>query len=299
MILAPIVLFVYSRLEHTRQVIEALQNNILAKDSELIIYSDFAKTKELEDKVKGVREYIKCINGFKNVTIIYRDKNLGLANSIIDGVTTVVNRYGKVIVLEDDIVTNRYFLKFMNEALEFYKDKKKVWHIAGWNYPISSEGLDDTFLWRLMNCWGWATWSDRWDYFEKDSDKLIKEFTKEQIKYMNLDGCLKTWSQVISNKKGLIDTWAVYWYACIIKNNGLCLNPVKTLVINIGIDGSGENCGRNDAYESALSDKETLFFSIDLYENTIALQRIIQFYNTQKKITIKRIINKIKRVFGK
>jgi len=79
----------------------------------------------------------------------------------------LLNEYGKIIVLEDDLLTSPYFLKFMNEALEYYKNEKKVWHISGWNYPINNEGLDDVFFWRTMNCWGWATWADRWQYFEK------------------------------------------------------------------------------------------------------------------------------------
>jgi len=95
-----------------------------------------------------------------------------LANSIIDGVTNIVNRYGKIIVLEDDLVTSQYFLKFMNEALEFYQDEKKVWHISGWNYPINIDIKDDVFLWRVMNCWGWATWKDRWNFYEKNVDDL-------------------------------------------------------------------------------------------------------------------------------
>jgi len=113
-----------------------------------------------------VRKYIHSINGFKKVTVVERDKNMGLADSIIDGVTTVVNQYGKLIVLEDDLVTSPYFLKFMNDALDFYQHEKKVWHISGWNYSITTNDLDDVFLWRLMNCWGWATWADKWQHYE-------------------------------------------------------------------------------------------------------------------------------------
>ena len=132
-----------------------------------LCFSDAAKNEDEVEKVNEVRRYIKAIDGFKKVTVIEREKNWGLADSIIDGVTKIINQYGKVIVLEDDLVTSLYFLKFMNEALEFYKDEKKVWHISGWNYPIESDGLEDVFFWRLMNCWGWATWADRWSYYER------------------------------------------------------------------------------------------------------------------------------------
>ena len=157
---APIVLFVYDRPFHTKQTIEALQKNQLASLSELFIYSDDAKNYGSQDNVDEVREYIYKIGGFKKVTIIKREKNWGLANSIIDGVTQIVNKYGKIIVLEDDLVTSKYFLTFMNNALEFYKYEERVWHICGWNYPINFDGLDDVFLSRLMNCWGWGTWKD-------------------------------------------------------------------------------------------------------------------------------------------
>ena len=147
----------------------------------------------MHEKVDEVREYIDSIDGFKKVTVIKREKNWGLANSIIDGVTKIVNDYGKIIVLEDDLVTSPYFLKFMNEALDFYQEEKEVWHISGWNYPIEIDGLNDVFLWRTMNCWGWATWANRWENFEKNTGHLIKEFSKSDIKRFNIDGYQNFW----------------------------------------------------------------------------------------------------------
>ena len=188
MTLAPIVIFVYNRPWHIQQSLEALKKNELAKVSELFIYSDGPKD---EDSIKGVEEvrsYIKDVSGFRKVTIIKRKENWGLANSIIDGVNEIVNKYEKIIVLEDDLVTSPYFLNFMNEALEFYKNKKKIWHISGWNYPIKTYGIEDVFLWRVMNCWGWATWKDRWQYFEKNTEKIVSEFSKSERKRFNFYG---------------------------------------------------------------------------------------------------------------
>lgn len=294
--LAPIVLFVYNRPDHTRQTVEALQKNELAEQSELFIYSDEAKNDDARGNVDEVREYIDTIEGFKKVTIIKREKNWGLADSIIDGVTKIVNEYGKIIVLEDDLVTSKYFLKFMNEALEFYEGEDKVWHISGWNYPIDTNGLDDVFLWRAMNCWGWATWADRWQYFEKDTDKLISEFTKEDIKEFNLDGVEDFFGQVTANKENKIKTWAIYWYASIFQKDGLCLNPTKTFVKNIGHDGSGVHCGESESYITTLSlTKNINIFSI-LNENNTALNRIKSFYKKQKKSFLTRVINKIARI---
>ena len=297
--LAPIVLFVYNRPWHTKQTVEALQKNELAKESELFIYCDEAKNEDAGKSVDEVREYIDKVDGFKKVTIIKREKNWGLADSIIDGVTKIVNEYGKIIVLEDDMVTSPYFLKFMNEALEFYKDEEKVWHISGWNYPIDTDGLDDVFLWRLMNCWGWATWANRWEYYEKDVYKTINEFTNDDIKRFNLDGTEGFWGQVTANKANKINTWAILWYATIFKQNGLCLNPSQTYVENIGHDGSGIHCGESDSYSNTLSSLKNINISCTLSENQLAFQKIQYFYKKQKKSLLVRVINKLSRIIFK
>jgi len=294
--LAPIVLFVYNRPDHTRQTIEALQKNKLANESELFVYSDAAKNDDARKNVDEVRKYVDNIDGFKKITIIKRDRNWGLADSIIDGVTKIINEYGKIIVLEDDLVTSPYFLKFMNEALEFYRDKKKIWHISGWNYPIDTDGLEDVFLWRLMNCWGWATWADRWKYYEKDVNKTINEFSKEDIKRFNLDGVENFWGQVISNKDGKINTWAIFWYATIFKKEGLCLNSSRTFVENIGNDSSGTHCGETDIFKSNLSLFQKISFTRNISENKLAVNNLKLFYKSSKKSIFERITNKVKRI---
>ena len=161
---APIVLFTYNRLLHTRKTVESLQNNELANKSNLFIFSDGPKNEKDQVIIKDIRNYLKKIKGFKKIEIIEREKNFGLANNIIDGVTKIVNEYGKIIVLEDDILTNQYFLKFMNEALEFYEKEEKVMHISGYMYPIDSKELPDTFFIKPTTCWGWATWKRAWKY---------------------------------------------------------------------------------------------------------------------------------------
>ena len=299
MSLAPIVLFVYNRLSHTERTINSLRNNKLAEASELFIYSDYAKNKDSKREVQEVRDYITRVNGFKSVTVIFRDKNLGLAESIMDGVTSIVNRYGKVIVLEDDIVTSPFFLKFMNEALDYYKENNKVWHISGWNYPINQDDLGDVFLWRLMNCWGWATWKNKWSFFDKDADFLIKKFKKIDIHEFNLDGFENFWHQVLQNKKGEINTWAVFWYATIFTNKGLCLNPSKTFSLNIGHDASGVHCDTNSYFDDSLSLEDEVNLNCENIENEIALKKIQDFYKNSKKNIFIRVVNKAFRfVFG-
>jgi hypothetical protein len=185
----------------------------------------------------------------------------------------------------------------MNEALEFYKDEKKVWHISGWNYSISALGLDDVFSWRLMNCWGWATWADKWVFFEKNTNKLVSEFSKEQIRYLNLDGSYDAWSQVILNKENKINTWAIFWYAAIVKNRGLCVNPVETLVCNIGLDGSGVHCGSSGFLKNKINQvKRNVRFKVMSVENNLAVSRIKLYYKSAKKNIFYRVIGKIYRI---
>ena len=209
MSLAPIVLFTYDRLWHTQKTIEALKNNELASKSELIIYVDGAKNKSVYESVSQVRDYVETVDGFKKVTIITRDKNWGLANSIIDGVTQVIKKYGKVIVLEDDLVTSPFFLRYMNDALEFYKDEDKVMHVSGYIYPIDNNKLSDTFFIKPDTCWGWATWDRAWKYFKKDTDYYLNIFNKKMIRDFNLNGSYDYFKQIKANKNGRIETWAI------------------------------------------------------------------------------------------
>jgi len=298
MMFAPIVLFTYNRPWHTRQIIDALQKNELARESELFVYSDEAKDDHARKSVDEVRAYLDNISGFKKITIIKRDKNWGLANSIIDGVSQIVKKYGSIIVLEDDIVTSPYFLKFMNEALKFYENEKKVWHVSGWNYPIQSNSLDDVFLWRGMNCWGWATWADRWKYYEKNIELTLSEFTKEDIKRFNLDGATKNfWSQITDNKNKKINTWAIFWYATIFKNSGLCLNPTQTLVENIGHDASGTNCNFNTIYTNKIKGNNYKNVSTIIKENDIEVKNIKDFYLMNKKTKLQKIAKYIRDIY--
>lgn len=297
--LAPILFLVYNRPVHTRKTVEALKKNELASQSELFICSDGAKNDDALQQVKEVRDYIKTIEGFKKITIIEQDKNIGLSRAMISGVTKVVNEYGKIIVLEDDINTSPYFLKFMNEALEFYKDKDKVWHVSGWCHPIDTDNLEDAFLWRCMNCWGWATWADKWRYFEKNPDNLVSTWKKDDIDRFNLDGTHDFWSQVTQNRDGIIDSWAIFWYATIFSRQGLCVNPFISQVENIGFDGSGENCISSIDQQSLNTDKYFKNFTLpsDYIENYFMVEQIKRYYLDQLLIK-NRIFKKIKKILN-
>ena len=294
---AAITLFVYNRPWHTRQTVEALLKNDLAGQSDLTIFSDASKGSDTDLQVQEVRDYLKTISGFKSVRVVEREENWGLAESIIQGVTEVVNQYGKVIVLEDDIVTSPAFLQFMNQALNFYERQKEVWHISGWSSPIATEGLGDVFLWRAMNCWGWATWADRWQQFDKSPAALIKNWSAEEKYRFDLDGSGVFWNQVEANASGKINTWAIFWYATIFQNNGLCLNPAASYVDNIGHDGSGVHCGSGNGHRSTnLCTSGQVSFITNYGESEVAVARIVEFYKRLKKPFHVRLVNKISRV---
>ncbi len=256
--LAPIVLFVYNRPWHTRQTVEALQKNDLASESDLYIYADGAKNDTALPQVQEVRSYLKTISGFKAVHIIEREKNWGLADNIIDGVTHIVNTYGRIIVLEDDIVTSVGFLKFMNNALEMYEYEGRVMHISGYMFPVKKK-MPNTFFYNTASCWGWGTWQRAWKYFNSDAKYLLNQlYQRKLIVKFNLNGAYKYTDQLINNISNTQKTWAIKWYASFFLANGCALHPYPSFVNNIGFDGSGIHCD---------DDKNSIFHWNELRED--------------------------------
>lgn len=237
---APIALFVYNRPLHTRQTVAALQKNKLASESDLIIFSDAPKRPEAAAAVGEVREYIKAITGFRSVNIVERDRNLGLANSIIDGVTRLCQEYGRVIVLEDDLVTSPFFLEYMNTALARYQNEEQVMQISGYMFPISVAAATDAVFLPLTTSWGWATWQRAWQHLDPAAmgHGVLKDNVDMRHKF-NLDGGYDYFGMLKQQMQGRIDSWAIRWYLSVWMRGGLTLFPLKTLVENIGLDGSG------------------------------------------------------------
>ena len=251
-ILAPIVLIAFNRVNHFKQTLSALAKNKEAKDSMLYICIDGPRNLEEEKNQKEMCDYVEIIRTqFLNIKIIKQNYNIGLAKNMIQNVTSIVNKHGKLIVIEDDDFVSEAFLKFMNDALTYYEPHKKVWHIASHTLVNDIKKKNEVFLYRVMNCWGWGTWKDRWKYFENDSEKLINEFTEQDIKKFNLDDTESFWSQILDNHSGRINTWATFWYATVFKNKGLCMNPFYSYVKNIGLDGSGVHKNLNKEYQDS------------------------------------------------
>lgn len=297
---SPIVLFVYNRPWHTQQTIEALQRNELAAESELYIYADGEKNGKISDSVLQVRSYIQEVSGFKKVTIIERDKNFGLANSIIDGVTQIVKKHGHVIVLEDDLVTSSVFLRYMNDALNLYKDNSEVISIHGYQYPLEDAAdLTDTFFIKGADCWGWATWAHEWELFESDGQKLLDQLElrdlQKEADFNNSYGFTKMLKDQV---KGKNHSWAIRWYMSAFLLNKLTLYPKQSLVQNIGNDSSGTHCSQTAQFniEHLLENLPELKKPNQIEEDLYARRLMERYFNRTKLTFMDAVFRKIKRI---
>ncbi len=297
--LAPIALFVYNRPEHTRRTLNYLQKNLLADESRLFIFSDAPKTDSDQAKVEQVRRHIKDVTGFKAVKVLEQKKNLGLANSIIDGVTQLVNEYGKVIVFEDDLLSSVYTLQYFNEALTRYRDEEKVMHIGAYMYNLGDKKLPQTFFYRAASSWGWATWARAWKDFEPDIEQLIKQFDKEKINRFSIEGTMNFWKQVNEFKAGKNNSWAIRWYASVFLKGGLTLNPSASLINNIGNDGSGIHSNNEDMYQVKIAKKAVTQFPVEIVEDQQAYRAIKFFLKHRKGSLLQRGLRFLKQLQGK
>ena len=287
--LAPICLFVYSRLQETMQTIESLKQNPLASESELFIYSDGEKNKKSQHAVLAVRDYIHSITGFQKVTIIESKTNKGLANSIIAGVTEVVNTYGKVIVLEDDLIFSTNFLKFMNDALDFYEDKKRILNISGYAFDLKYPAgytYDVAFSYRFSS-WGWAIWKDRWnniDWEMKDYNAYRWSLLKK-IKFSR--GGSDLVNMLYRQMHGKIDSWAIRFDYHHFKYDYLDVFPVKSKVTYNGFSSEATHTSlKTDTYDNALDNtNQTDFVFNDVLEADKSItHQIYEHYSIRTRL---------------
>lgn len=277
MSLAPILLFTYNRPDHTRQTLEALLNNHLSAESELFVFSDGYKNESDKKDVLKVREVIHSISGFKKTTVFENDCNKGLAGNIIEGVTKIINLYGKVIVVEDDLITSPYFLTFINEALEKYENEEKIGHIHGFCY--SNLQLPDVFLIKWVGSLGWGTWQRAWVHFNPDGKSLLEELENRKLtKAFDFNGTYPYTRMLRRQIRGENNSWAIRWNASLFLRDMLSINAGKSLILNIGFDGTGENSGSQDIYKTILH-KDILPVELDkIEENMEARAEFQRFY---------------------
>ena len=278
MILAPIALFTYCRPDHIRRTVEALLRNSLAGESELIVFSDAARTPDKQQAVDEVRAYLETITGFRSITIKHRPENYGLAKSIIEGVTQVLQQSERIIVLEDDMVTSPYFLTYMNEGLEQYADEAKIASIHGYIYPIASR-LPETFFIRGADCWGWATWRRAWQHFNPDGRYLLDELERQNLtEEFDFNGTFPYTQMLRDQIAGRNDSWAIRWYASVFLQDMVTLYPRQSLVRNIGTDGSGVHCGASSTMDVELISKPVCIELLPVSENHAARMAVTDYF---------------------
>ncbi|HLX31765.1 MAG TPA: hypothetical protein VKR79_03235 [Gaiellaceae bacterium] len=300
---APIVLFTYDRLKHARETIEALAANDGARESDLVIYSDGPKTVDREEAVRAVREYVRSVSGFKSVTVVERAQNMGLSNSVIAGVSDVLTRSASVIVMEDDLVTTRNFLAFVNAALSTYGQREDVFSVTGYNYPIAmpKRYREDAYLSHRSTSWGWGTWRDRWsqvDWSVGDYAEFAVD-SRERERFSRGGDDLPLILEM--QMAGKIDSWDVCFCYSHYKHDALCLHPVVSKVQNIGFDGSGVHCTESDDYTVELDRGDRPFqLRPDLTVDRSVLRAFERRYRPSRQRLRTRLgLGRVKRRLGR
>ncbi len=295
MSLSPILLFVYNRPEHTRLTLEALRKNHLSDSSSLYIFSDGYRNETDREEVMKVRELIHSVEGFAAIHIEEKSENVGLARNIIEGVTGVVNEHGKVIVLEDDLITSPYFLTFMNNVLDRYEQEEKIAHVQGFCFPL--QGLPDAFLIKWTGSWGWATWKRAWDLFNPDGEALLTEIMKKKLnREFDFNGNYPFTRMLRRQVNGENDSWAIRWNASLFLNNRLSVNAGKSLVQNIGFDGSGRHSGRDEIYTTPLH-MSALSSEIPRIEENMIARKAFEKYYRRTNSHLAKAVRRVKRLF--
>lgn len=262
MSLAPIVLFVFNRPEHTTKTIESLQQNTLSGQSDLFVFADGARNAKEAADVEAVRSIVDRIEGFRNVTVHKQPDNRGLAASVISGVSSVIGRYGKAIVVEDDLQFSPYFLEYMNLALDRYALDYRVFSIGGYSPPLQiPEGYaEDSYLSYRCCTWGWATWLDRWEKVDWD----VREYGSfindpQQVAHFNRGG--DDMSHILKlQMAGKISSWGIRWDYAHFKNEAYCFRPTFSIVGNTGNDGTGFHCGATNKFDVSINRQSSFAF---------------------------------------
>lgn len=291
---APIALFAFNRPDHLRRTLEALAANELAAESDLTIFCDGPRTEEEKKLTDAVREVARAATGFASVTVVCRENNSGLANSITNGVTEMVGMHGQVVVLEDDLVTSPYFLRYMNDGLKLYKDNSQVASIHAWAFPHTVPHPPETFFLRATGCWGWGTWKRAWNAYNADGAMLLQELTERKLlREFDVDGRYPYVDMLKGQIAGKNDSWAVRWYASNFLLGRYTLYPERSLVRHIGTDSSGTHCETTDVFDAVLTDipVNVVVANVRLATRMYTAYQIF-CVQTQKGIRVKQMLKK-------
>lgn len=288
---APVVIFCYLRKDHLKKTLDKLSQNILAERTDVYVFSDGAKTEKQNSKIIEIRDFLKEYdkkNKFAKFLVIESNQNKGLADSIIFGVSQIIKQYGKIIVLEDDLVTSKYFLKFMNDSLTKYRANKKIWNISGYTPSLNLEELKEMYFFSKRPwSWGWATWLDRWQKVDWDL-KDFEEFIKDKNKVKKFTECGQDLLEMLiaqKQRRQYINSWYIRLAYNQFKYDGLTLYSKESLIKNIGIDGSGTHSTKGNSVRWQVELKNT-YDSNELpdLDNLNSDERISSEFKKIKKI---------------
>jgi hypothetical protein len=291
---APIIVFAYARRDHLQRCIESLAANPEAASSDLVIHCDAAKKPEHQAQVDDVRRFVESIGGFRSVTRRYRQRNAGLATSVIEGVSEVLSTRSKVIVVEDDLVLSPHFLRYMNEALEKYETEDRVASVHGYVYPTKAR-LPETFFLVGADCWGWATWSRAWKHFNPDGTSLLEDLKKKNLcRHFDFDYHYPYTTMLKDQIAGLNSSWAILWHASCYLQGLLTLYPGRSLVENNGNDSSGTHCGTSESMATTASEVPVRIEQIPLEPSREAWDAFSEFFKDQMtwKLTLRRLVKR-------
>lgn len=294
---APIALFCYRRPVHLARTLEALAGNPGASESELVIFADGPRSEQDRADVEATREVAARARGFASVEVRAAAENQGLAPSIIAGISAMVKAHGRVIVVEDDLVTAPYFLKYMNEGLALYADADRVASIHGYVYPCATP-LPETFFLRGADCWGWATWARAWALFESDGAKLLAELRQRRLtRDFDLGGAFPYTRMLKDQIAGRNSSWAIRWHASAFLADRLTLYPGRSLVQNIGNDASGTHASASDLYRVELSDRPIAVRALPLQQSEQAVQAFANFFRRQRGGPVRRAARRLRALW--
>lgn len=275
---APVALFVYNRADNTEKTLEALMANTLASETDLYVFSDGGKDAQSWEQVHQVRQLlhrvqtqVKRTQALKSMTLVFRPQNLYLEQNITSGIAQVFQKHDRIIVLEDDICTSTYFLEYMNEAFDLYKNQPTVMHVAGFTnldiFPTPPEGSEipvPFYFTPHMSGWGWGTWRDRWQqhfvHYRTREEALqgLSPADFDAIQYGGVFPCLKS-----LDKQPI--PWDICWELAIYRNHGLSLTPGHTLVRNIGL-AQGTHFRSFSLLQNYEYDREPLATALPLWQ---------------------------------
>ena len=307
--LAPIIVFCYNRPDHLEQTLEALSRNELADQSTLYIYCDGPKdgaSNDMRQKITEVRQVVRKRQWCKEVHIVEAEKNKGLANSIIGGVTDVINKHGKVFVLEDDLVSSPHMLKFVNKALDFYEDYAGVYSISVNRPPVSKMEIPEDYPYDVFACLrsystGWGTWKDRWNKVDWAMDEFDRcKQNPDMLRALcRLGEDFPPMMQM--QEDGKIDSWAVRFSFAHFKHHAVAILPCRSYVTNIGFDGTGTHSGTVAyTYENDLSESVSNPRMLDMvYEDDRIINAFYSSYYPKPRPLWQKAINYIARKLGK